>query len=81
MRLLAGVAGTAIAGVGFALYIAAGFGTGPRDALMMLIARRAHTRIWVARTALELTVLGDRPRSSAGPPAWARSCSRSASAP
>ena len=57
VRLLAGVAGTAIAGVGFALYIAAGFGTGPRDALMMLIARRAHTRIWVARTALELTVL------------------------
>ena len=57
VRLLAGFAGTAIAGVGFALYIAAGFGTGPRDALMMLIARRAHTRIWVARTALELTVL------------------------
>ncbi len=57
VRLMAAAAGTLVAGAGFALYIAAGFGAGPRDALMLILARRARTRIALARTALELTVL------------------------
>jgi uncharacterized membrane protein YczE len=57
LRLLVAVAGTAVAGVGFALYIAAGFGAGPRDGLMLLLARRTGLRIALARNGLELTVL------------------------
>ena len=44
-------------GVGSGFYIAADLGAGPRDSLMLVIALRAHIRIGVARTALELSVL------------------------
>jgi uncharacterized protein len=58
LRLVLMAAGVAVAGAGFALYIAAGFGTGPRDGLMLIVARRTGARIAVARNGLELTVLG-----------------------
>jgi uncharacterized membrane protein YczE len=45
-------------GIGTALYIGADAGAGPRDSLMLVVARRAHTRIGVARAATELVALG-----------------------
>src|SRR4051794_2468584 len=53
--LLAG--GLALFGVGSAFYIGAAMGAGPRDSLMLVGARRTHTRIGVVRAALELSVL------------------------
>jgi uncharacterized protein len=44
-------------GVGSGFYISADLGAGPRDSLMLVIALRAHIRIGVARTVLELSVL------------------------
>ncbi|MEO7146565.1 MAG: hypothetical protein ABIX09_01585 [Terrimesophilobacter sp.] len=39
------------------LYIGARFGPGPRDGLMTGLHRRTGIRIWIVRSALELTVL------------------------
>lgn len=44
-------------GVGSAFYIGAGLGAGPRDSLMLVVARRLGVRIGVARTAIEVTAL------------------------
>lgn len=61
LRVLMVAAGLVVVGVGSALYIGAGLGSGPRDGLMMGIStRRIGTRaisIRVARTAIEMTVL------------------------
>jgi uncharacterized membrane protein YczE len=43
-------------GVGGGLYIGAALGPGPRDGLMTAITARGH-RLWVVRTAIELSVL------------------------
>ena len=42
-------------GVGGGLYIGAALGPGPRDGIMTAITARGH-RLWVVRTALELSV-------------------------
>lgn len=52
--------GIAVIGVGTGLYIGAGLGAGPRDSLMLVLARRSRVRIGIVRGALEaaVTVLG-----------------------
>ena len=47
------VAGIAVVAVGSAFYIGASLGAGPRDTLMLGLARRTTTRIGIVRTALE----------------------------
>ena len=49
--------GLAVLAVATGLYIGARFGPGPRDGLMTGIHRRWGWRIWIVRTAIELTVL------------------------
>ena len=49
--------GLAMLAVATGLYIGARFGPGPRDGLMTGIHRRWGWRIWIVRTAIELTVL------------------------
>lgn len=50
------IGGIAVGGVASALYIGAGFGSGPRDGLMMGIAKRGHP-IGPVRIGLEVSVL------------------------
>lgn len=52
------LAGTAVVGLASGLYISARLGPGPRDGLMTGLASRLGWRIWIARTAVEATVLG-----------------------
>ena len=49
--------GLAMLAVATGLYIGARFGPGPRDGLMTGIHERWGWRIWIVRTAIELTVL------------------------
>ena len=56
-RLAVDVAGVLTVGIGSALYIKADFGAGPRDGLMLVLARRAGGRVATVRAAIELTVL------------------------
>jgi uncharacterized protein len=51
------VAGLVLFGVGTALYIGAGLGAGPRDSLMLVGARRLHTRVGVVRALIEISAL------------------------
>ena len=53
-RIVFMVGGVLIIGLGTAFYIGAGMGAGPRDSLMLVVARRSHTRIGVARAAIEI---------------------------
>lgn len=48
--------GILVIGLGSAFYIGAALGAGPRDSLMLVVARRARVRIGAARTALEIAV-------------------------
>jgi uncharacterized protein len=48
--------GILVIGAGSALYIGASMGAGPRDSLMLVLARRTRTRIGVVRMALEASV-------------------------
>jgi uncharacterized protein len=57
MRIALLLAGIAIIGLGSAFYIAAGFGAGPRDTLMLVGARRTGRRIGIVRGTLELCAL------------------------
>lgn len=57
LRLLIDGVGVAIVGFGTALYIKADLGAGPRDGLMLTLARRSRGRVGVIRGALELTAL------------------------
>ena len=57
VRGLVLAAAVALLGLGAALYIGAGFGAGPRDSLMVALARRGLPIGW-SRGAIELTVLG-----------------------
>lgn len=54
------VGGIAAIGLGSGLYIGADLGAGPRDSLMLVLARRTGVRIGIVRGALEaaVTVLG-----------------------
>ena len=56
-RLAMDVAGVAVVGVGTAFYIKANLGAGPRDSLMLGLARRAGGRVAAVRAAIELTAL------------------------
>lgn len=51
------LAGTLLVGVSSGLYIGTGLGPGPRDGLMTGLNERLGWPIWVARTAVEATVL------------------------
>ncbi|MBW3594922.1 MAG: hypothetical protein KY391_05035 [Actinobacteria bacterium] len=56
-RVALDLGGIVTIGLGSALYIGAGLGTGPRDSLMVLLSRRAGLRIGVARAIVEGTAL------------------------
>jgi uncharacterized membrane protein YczE len=49
--------GVALFGAGTAFYLGAAMGAGPRDSLMLVVARRTGVRIGFARAAIELTAL------------------------
>jgi uncharacterized membrane protein YczE len=57
LRWLLLLAGPVLFGIGVAVYIGAGVGTGPRDGVMTGLELRG-VPIYAARTALELTALG-----------------------
>jgi len=50
--------GLALVGLGTGLYLSARLGSGPRDSLMLALARRPRWTIGRARLALELSALG-----------------------
>ena len=50
--------GLTLLAIATGLYIGARFGPGPRDGLMTGIHNRWGWKIWIVRTAIELTVLG-----------------------
>lgn len=56
-RLALDVAGVAVVGLGSAFYIKANLGAGPRDGLMLGLARRTGGRVAPVRAAIELSVL------------------------
>ena len=56
-QVLVFAGGLAALAVATGLYIGARFGPGPRDGLMTGIHRRFGWRIWIVRTAIEVTVL------------------------
>ena len=49
--------GVLVVGTGGALYLSAELGTGPRDGLMMGLARKSGWSVRVARMIIEVTVL------------------------
>ncbi|MDP9226484.1 MAG: membrane protein [Actinomycetota bacterium] len=53
LRTATCIAGIAIVGLGSALYIGAELGAGPRDSLMLAVARRTRWRIGIARALVE----------------------------
>ncbi len=55
-RIALMVAGVLTIGIGSGFYIGAGMGAGPRDSLMLVVARRAGVRIGVARATIEVVV-------------------------
>lgn len=57
IRLLVDMIGVALVGLGSAWYIKAQLGAGPRDGLMLVLARQLGGRVGAARAALELSVL------------------------
>lgn len=50
------VGGILVVGLGSGLYIGAGMGAGPRDSLMLVLARRTRVRVGAVRAALEVSV-------------------------
>jgi uncharacterized membrane protein YczE len=56
LRFVTLVGGIVLCGIATGAYIGAGFGPGPRDGLMMGIARRGHS-IRLSRTVIEVSVL------------------------
>ncbi len=56
-RILLFAGGLALLAVATGLYIGARFGPGPRDGLMTGIHRRSGWKLWIVRTAIEVTVL------------------------
>lgn len=55
-RVGAMVLGILVIGAGSALYIGAGMGAGPRDSLMLVLARRTGVRVGAVRAGLEVAV-------------------------
>jgi uncharacterized membrane protein YczE len=51
------LAGIEAIGIATAFYVGADFGAGPRDTLMLVVSRRAHVRVGVARGTIELAAL------------------------
>jgi len=51
------LAGVALFGIGTALYIGAGFGAGPTDSMMLMLARRTGVRIAIIRFSMEAVVV------------------------
>jgi uncharacterized membrane protein YczE len=49
--------GVVLFGIGTALYIGAGFGAGPRDSMMLMLARRTGVRIAIVRFTMEAVVV------------------------
>ncbi len=56
-RILMFALGLAVVALATGLYIGARMGPGPRDGLMTGIHNRFGVKLWIARTAIELTVL------------------------
>ena len=56
-RVLEMLVGVLVVGTGGALYLSAELGTGPRDGLMMGLARKSGWSVRVARMIIEVTVL------------------------
>lgn len=56
-RLLLDGAGILLVGIGTGFYIKGGLGAGPRDSLMVTLARRFGGRVAPVRAAIELTAL------------------------
>ena len=56
IRIVLMLVGVLIIGIGSGFYIGAGMGAGPRDSLMLVVARRAGIRIGVSRVAIEVLV-------------------------
>lgn len=56
-RVVLFAGGLAMIALATGLYIGARFGPGPRDGLMTGIHRKYGVKIWIVRTALEVTVL------------------------
>ena len=56
-RVLLFVAGLLLLAVATACYIGAGFGTGARDGLMVGLHQRLGWPVWLARTAIEVSVV------------------------
>ena len=54
VAMVAGIGGIAL---GSALYIGANLGAGPRDALMLGVAKRSHRSVGAARAAIEGSIL------------------------
>jgi uncharacterized membrane protein YczE len=57
VRIALVLAGVALFGIGSALYVGAGVGAGPRDSMMLLLARRTGLRIAVVRFTMEAVVV------------------------
>jgi len=57
MQVLFFAAGLVLLAIATGLYIGARFGPGPRDGLMTGIHRKYGWKIWIVRTAIEVTVL------------------------
>jgi uncharacterized membrane protein YczE len=57
VQILLFAGGLLLLAVATGLYIGARFGPGPRDGLMTGIHNRYGVRIWIVRTAIEVTVL------------------------
>ena len=57
MQIVFFAAGLVLLAVATGLYIGARFGPGPRDGLMTGIHRKYGWKIWIVRTAIEVTVL------------------------
>ncbi|HEX3327107.1 MAG TPA: membrane protein [Actinomycetota bacterium] len=53
LRAVTCVGGIVLVGLGSALYIGAELGAGPRDSLMLAVARKSHRRVGVARAVVE----------------------------
>lgn len=58
IRIVYLAAGILVLGAATGLYIGAHYGPGPRDGLMTGINARTGVKIWIARTSIELVVLG-----------------------
>jgi hypothetical protein len=59
IRTSLAVVGLGLIGIGSGLYMAARFGAGPRDSLMVVLAQRTPVRIALVRIALELAATAE----------------------